>query len=101
MYAGGGIRNKVDIHYNDPITYSYSQYHEDVRLYRRFFTDPKYIGNGFFVEMGGSNGVTFSNSLIYEYALGWRGIVIEASPINYERIIKQRPCTMNYWTAGI
>lgn len=50
--------------------------------------------------MGGQNGVTFSNTLLFEYCLGWSGILIEANPINFERMHKQRPCTDNYWTAA-
>ncbi len=79
---------------------SNSQFNEDSKIYKRFFTHPRYIGNGTFVEMGGSNGVTFSNTLVYEYCLGWNGLLIEANPISFQYLEKQRPCTNNFWAAG-
>ena len=80
---------------------SNSQFNEDVKIYKRFFSNAKYFGKGVFVEMGGQNGVTFSNTLIYEYCLGWSGLMIEANPVNYRRMIVNRPCTDNYWAAGL
>ncbi len=79
---------------------SNSQFNEDVKIFKRFFSHSKYVGNGVFVEMGGQNGVTFSNSLMYEFCLGWTGLLIEANPVNYGRMIVNRPCTNNYWAAG-
>jgi hypothetical protein len=80
---------------------SNGQQNEDSKLLKRFFTDQDQVvkRNGFFVEMGGLNGITFSNSLIYEYCLGWTGILIEANPVNYRAMIDQRPCATSIWGA--
>ena len=37
-------------------------------------------GHGTFVEFGARNGVDHSNTLYFERALGWRGILVEADP---------------------
>jgi hypothetical protein len=36
--------------------------------------------NGFFVEIGGYDGETFSNSLFLEKERGWSGLLVEANP---------------------
>ena len=42
-------------------TASWAQAQEDHSIYHRFFSDKKLIENGFFVEIGGLDGATFSN----------------------------------------
>jgi FkbM family methyltransferase len=68
---------------------SYSQYKQDFYILENFF---KQKINGFFVDIGAHDGITYSNSLLFEQ-LGWNGVCIE--PI--ERIFKQlqinRKCT--------
>ena len=49
---------------------------------------------GVFLEMGGLDGVTFSNSRIYEYCAGWDGILIEAQPENTKLLFENRPCAV-------
>ena len=46
----------------------------------------KYRKNGTFVELGGYDGVTFSNTLWLEREHGWSGLLIEANPELCERI---------------
>lgn len=80
----------------------YGQRNEDCKIYKRFFKDDLKWRNGssgFFVEMGGFDGVSFSNSFIYEQCLGWKGLLIEADPRNYLKMIENRPCTYNVWGA--
>ncbi|ANK79368.1 MAG: hypothetical protein TEF_00130 [Rhizobiales bacterium NRL2] len=36
--------------------------------------------DGYFVEIGVGNGVDFSNSYLFETALGWRGLLVEPNP---------------------
>jgi hypothetical protein len=36
--------------------------------------------NGFFVEIGGYDGETFSNSLLLEKERRWSGLLVEANP---------------------
>ncbi len=49
--------------------------------------DPK---PGFFVELGAYDGITQSNSVLLE-ALGWRGLLIEATPSSYAKCVRARP----------
>ena len=41
--------------------------------------------SGSFVELGAYDGVTHSNSYMLERCFGWRGVLIEASPSNFQR----------------
>lgn len=54
-------------------TPSWSQAKEDHAIYHRFFSDKKFIENGFFLEIGGLDGATFSNTFLFEQVLGWKG----------------------------
>ena len=47
-------------------------------------------GHGTFVEFGARNGVEHSNTLYFERALGWRGILIEADPTQYRNLERPR-----------
>lgn len=44
-----------------------------------------------FVELGGNDGIHASNTLYLEHCLGWRGVLIEAHPVHYQRMIANRP----------
>jgi FkbM family methyltransferase len=44
------------------------------------------IRNGFFVELGANDGINQSNTKYFELFRGWRGILIEPSPINYRKL---------------
>ncbi|KAH3876711.1 hypothetical protein DPMN_000560 [Dreissena polymorpha] len=51
--------------------------------------------DGFFVELGGYNGETSSNTLFFEKYRGWSGILIEADPTSYGVMVtKDRKCFM-------
>jgi len=47
--------------------------------------------NGFFVEVGANNGVSQSNTKIFEDLFGWNGLLIEANPHMYKQCVKNRP----------
>ena len=79
---------------------AWGQSNEDVKIYHRFFKNASYINNGFFLEMGGLDGLTFSNTLIYEHCFGWRGMLIEANMLNFLEMNQNRPCTHNVWSAA-
>ena len=57
--------------------YSGSQNGEDVALHTQFFDDNE---PATFVEMGALDGLKYSNTLAFERALNWRGVLIEANP---------------------
>jgi len=46
--------------------------------------------NGFFVECGGLDGETRSNTLYFERFLGWKGLLIEADPSNFHQMLPRR-----------
>jgi hypothetical protein len=48
--------------------------------------------NGTFVELGGSNGVTSSNSYVLEKKYGWTGLCIEANKRFFKHLDKNRNC---------
>lgn len=48
--------------------------------------------NGTFVELGGSNGVTSSNSYVLEKKYGWTGLCIEANKRFFKHLEKNRNC---------
>lgn len=66
----------------------YAQSGEDREMYERFFVGKR---NLFFVEMGGLDGVTFSNTLFYEKFLDWRGVLIEPIPESFVKMRANRP----------
>lgn len=50
---------------------------------------------GFFVELGGSDGLLHSNTYVLEHSFDWRGILIEPTPYLYQSMIKNRNCFCN------
>jgi len=68
--------------------YSRSQYGEDYTLFKLLFS--KAI-NKTFVELGAYDGLHWSNTRFFEYCLGWKGLLIEASPNIYPDLVKNRP----------
>lgn len=55
--------------------HSYSLNELDIKLL-------KYINkrNGFFIEVGANNGISQTNTLLFEKNYGWNGMLIEAIP---------------------
>jgi FkbM family methyltransferase len=51
--------------------------------------------NGFFVDIGAAEGILCNNSLPFEEGYGWKGICVEANPVTYQKLIKNRPWTLN------
>lgn len=41
----------------------------------------------FFFEAGAYNGLTMSNTLVFERCLNWTGVLVEASPIHYHNLV--------------
>ena len=67
-----------------------SQCGQDKWLVERGFPGLK---DGFFVDIGAHDGITFSNTYFLESRMGWSGIAIEPMPEVYERLRKNRRCT--------
>lgn len=68
---------------------SHSQYNEDIRLLE-FFNSKK---EGFYVEVGAYDGITLSNSYLFE-KIGWKGILVEAIPDIAKLAEKNRPLSI-------
>ena len=47
--------------------------------------------DGTYIEMGALDGVHLSNSFVFNAHLGWKGILIEASPSSFQSLVKNRP----------
>jgi FkbM family methyltransferase len=71
-----------------------SQYYEDTIVYQHFYSDPPQCG-GTVIEMGGFDGMTYSNSWFFQYGLQWRTLLVEAYPENYKKMVKNRPDAIN------
>jgi FkbM family methyltransferase len=57
------------------------------------------LGNkraGFFIELGGADGIEYSNTLFFERELGWNGICIEPNPMYKDLLRKNRSCNISY-----
>ena len=74
---------------------------EDAVILRSFFVDHSGrpvdgIGvNATFVEMGAFDGLRESESLFFERCLGWRGILIEAHPLSFQKLLSVRDASLN------
>ncbi len=66
---------------------SYSQIGQDLAVVN-FYRGKQ---NGFFVEIGASDGVKFSNTFLLEKKYDWKGICVEPIPKNYQLLCKNRP----------
>ncbi|KAL7464458.1 hypothetical protein ACHAXS_004791 [Conticribra weissflogii] len=78
-----------------------SRFHEDKIIYDLFFKnltvpstglrhDPP-LPKGSYVELGAFTGKEESNTMFFDKCLGWPGLLIEAQPQSYEKVIKNRP----------
>lgn len=69
----------------------YSQQGEDRFLYENYLN----YREGFFIELGAMDGITFSNTLFFESTLGWKGILIEPS-VKKSDLDRNRPNCFNF-----
>ena len=71
---------------------------EDSAVVRTFFinevTGQPFAG-GTFLEMGGFDGVSESQTWALERCLGWKGVLIEAERHNFAKLLGNRPSTLN------
>jgi FkbM family methyltransferase len=67
----------------------YGQYGQDAVAFQLL----KDVKKGIFVDIGANDGVTFSNSLLFEEA-GWSGICVEPHPIIFEALKEKRRCNL-------
>ena len=72
-----------------------SQLHQD--LWVAFLLDcwnphSRFHRHGYFVEFGALDGVTMSNSYLFEKQFGWRGILAEPAPALFHQCLQRRAC---------
>lgn len=66
----------------------YSQNMEDYFLYRYYLN--KYVSDGIYLELGAQNGFENSNTLFLERNLGYKGLLIEPAPNQFNLLTKNR-----------
>ena len=47
-------------------------------------------GPGVFVELGALDGRQYSNTIVLEQCFNWRGVLVEANPSNFARLLQSR-----------
>lgn len=62
------------------------------RLNSRYFHNKR---SGFFIEAGASDGLTHSICAWFEKNLGWAGINVEPHPVYFEKLVRNRPNSIN------
>jgi hypothetical protein len=70
--------------------HSWEHSKEDVYFFDTFLKDLPQHG-GFYVELGALDGSQYSNSWVLDKVLGWRGLLIEPGPVNFEKVRQNRP----------
>jgi FkbM family methyltransferase len=51
--------------------------------------------NGYFVEIGATDGVLLSNTYLLEKSFGWKGVCAEPQPAFFEQLRKNRECDVS------
>ncbi len=74
-----------------------SQSNEDVQLLQWF----RGLCNGTYLEIGGLDGVKYSNTYAFNKELGWRGVLVELSSLNFDGLVKNRPNELVNIHAGV
>ena len=80
-----------------------SQSHEDIWLYKNIF-EPLPLNStlgGTFLEIGGFNGIDYSNTYFFEKKLDFRGILIEGHPDNNIRLSQSTRSNAAIFTVAI
>jgi FkbM family methyltransferase len=77
---------------SDPNNFK-AQRGEDIYAIEHFFRD--YNKGGIILESGALDGVTYSTSWAFEKVLGWRAVHVEANPLTYTELERNRPDSLN------
>ena len=71
---------------------NYSQIGQDIKVLQ-FYHNKQ---NGFYVEIGASDGITFSNTYLLATRYHWKGICVEPLPDKFKQLCKNRPKAICY-----
>ena len=63
---------------------------EDRTIYQKFFASDK-TKRGLYLEMGAFDGITESNTRFFDECLNWDGVLVEANPKMYPKLLENRP----------
>lgn len=66
-----------------------SQFKQDQFVYENFFKNKT---NGFFLDIGASDGIEYSNTYFFEKELGWKGICVEPRDQAFKDLTNNRDC---------
>jgi FkbM family methyltransferase len=66
---------------------SYSQIGQDLEVLK-FYNNKT---EGYYIEIGASDGIKISNTYLLEKDYNWKGICVEPVPKNYEKLVINRP----------
>lgn len=66
-----------------------SRLDEDKVIYNSFFRNSSIPHT--YVEIGGFDGKTESNSRFFDVCLGWEGLLVEANPTTFQKLVANRP----------
>jgi len=64
---------------------SRSQHHEDVFMVEQLYNNTVPL-KGFYIEAGGHDGVSISNTYLFEKLYNWKGMMVEASPVLFPKL---------------
>ena len=67
----------------------YGQTDQDLMLDRALFRG---MQGGTFFDIGANDGITYSNTLMFEQSRGWNGICVEADPLVFSALKTNRSC---------
>lgn len=71
---------------------SYSQLGQDLEVIK-FYNNKT---NGYFIEIGASDGLTISNTYLLETKYNWKGICCEPIPNKFQKLVKNRKNSICY-----
>ncbi len=60
-------------------------------LHRVFFPQGGLCCSGVYVEFGARNGITHSNTYVFEKNLGWKGLLFEVDEREFKKLVHNRP----------
>ena len=78
-------KNKLFLKYN--IKTSFSSFNQDTWIIKNIF---KYKKNLFFIDVGAYDGISNSNTILFEKFYNWKGLLFEPNKINYKKLLKFR-----------
>ena len=83
------FKNHLNNSHKSELNKFYGQSGEDKYIFDNYIN--KKTDDGFFIELGAFDGENYSNTKFFEDTLNFKGILIEANPIYYKRLLANRP----------